>query len=48
MEDIGHTIYSGLWGLVCVVGTICCVARKEEEGKEEEGEKGRSPGVRYI
>lgn len=48
MKEIEHTIYSGFLGLVCVVGTICCVARKEEEGKEEEGEKGRSPGVRCV
>ena len=48
MKEIEHTIYSGLLDLVCEVGTICCGVRKEEEGKEEEGEKGRSPGVRYI
>ena len=34
MEEIGHTIYSGFLGLVCVVGTICCVVRKEGEGEE--------------
>lgn len=37
MEEIGHTIYSGLWGLLCMVDTIYCGVRKEGE----EGEKGR-------
>lgn len=37
MKEIGHTIYSGLLGLICMADTICCGARKEGE----EGEKGR-------
>ena len=46
MKGIGHAIYSGLFGLLCMVDTIYCGVRKE--GEEEEGEKGRSPGVRYV
>ena len=48
MEEIGHTIYSGFWGLLCMVDTIYCGVRKKGKGEEEEGEKGRSPGVRYV
>ena len=38
MEEIGHTIYSGFWGLLCMVDTIYC-------GVGKEGEKGGSPGI---
>lgn len=41
MEGIGHTIYSGLWGLLCMVDTIYCGVRKEGEG-EEEGKRGEA------
>ena len=46
MKGIGHTIYSGFLDLLCVIDTIYRGARKE--GEEEEGEKGRTPGVRYV
>lgn len=46
MKEIGHTIYSGFYGLICEVGTICCVARKE--GKRGGRKGGPSPGIRYV
>lgn len=39
MEEIGHTIYSGFCGLLCMVDTIYCGVRKEGEREEEEGEE---------
>jgi len=47
MKEIEHTIYSGFLGLVCVVGTICCVVRKKGKRGGRKG-KGRSPGIRYV
>ena len=42
MEEIGHTIYSGLWGLLRMVDTIYCGVRKE--GKRGRGGRGRGKG----
>ena len=46
MKEIGHTIYSGLWGLLCMVDTIYCGVRKKGKGEERKG--GPSPGIRYV
>lgn len=42
MEEIGHTIYSGFWGLLCMVDTIYCGVRKEGKRGKEKGEKGKA------
>ena len=42
MKEIGHTIYSGLWGLLCMVDTIYCGARKKGRGGRGRG-KGEKP-----
>lgn len=46
MKEIGRTIYSGLWGLLCMVDTIYCGVRKE--GKRGGRKGGPSPGIRYV
>ena len=42
MEEIGNTIYSGFWGLLCMVDTIYCGVRKER--KRGRGGRGRGKG----
>lgn len=44
MKEIGHTIYSGLLGLVCMVDTICCGVRKEgkQGGRRKKEKKGEA------
>ena len=42
MEEIGHTIYSGLWGLICEIGTIYCGARKKGKERKRKGKRGEA------
>ena len=45
MEEIGHTIYSGFYALLCMVDTIYCGVRKKGRGGRKGGP---SPGIRYV
>lgn len=44
MKEIGHTIYSGFCGLLCMVDTICCGVRKEAKrgGRKGRGKRGEA------
>ena len=46
MKEIEHTIYSGFWGLLCVIDTIYCEVRKEgKRGRMGREEKGKGEGL---
>ena len=42
MKEIGHTIYSGFYGLLCVIDTIYCGVRKEGKRGGRKGKRGEA------